>query len=177
MKNIYKALFDFQQDVPVIHKATQGYGYSYADLTEIFKVILPLLKQHGLGFTQLIEGSNLKTILFHVESGETLESVAQIPTDVTLAKMNQYQVMGSAITYFRRYSLSAMLGLITDADTDAYGTQVQQPKQQPKLDPVKNKERYNKAISALANGDATVKQILKVFDVTEEDIISDSNMI
>ena len=35
--------------------------------------------------------------------------------------MNEYQVLGSAITYLRRYSLSAMLGLVTDEDTDAKG--------------------------------------------------------
>ena len=33
---IYKALSDFQNEVPVIHKGTQGYGYSYADLPAIF---------------------------------------------------------------------------------------------------------------------------------------------
>jgi hypothetical protein len=28
MKHLFKALADFQQEVPVIHKATQGYGYT-----------------------------------------------------------------------------------------------------------------------------------------------------
>ena len=32
--------------------------------------------------------------------------------------MNQFQVTGSAITYYRRYSLSAILGLVTDIDND-----------------------------------------------------------
>ena len=38
--------------------------------------------------------------------------------------MNTFQVMGSAITYYRRYSLSAALGLITDKDIDAKGDEV-----------------------------------------------------
>jgi hypothetical protein len=38
--------------------------------------------------------------------------------------MNDFQVLGSAITYMRRYQLSAMLGLVTDKDTDAGGEQV-----------------------------------------------------
>ena len=33
--------------------------------------------------------------------------------------MNEFQVLGSAITYIRRYALSSMLGLVTDKDTDA----------------------------------------------------------
>ena len=45
MKHLFKALADFQQEVPVIHKATQGYGYTYADLPKILEVINPLLKK------------------------------------------------------------------------------------------------------------------------------------
>lgn len=123
MKNIYKAIADFQQEVPVIHKGTSGYGYSYADLPAIFEVINPLMKKHGLGFYQGVEGSAVKTVVFHVESGEQVESSTDIPQGVSLAKMNDFQVLGSAITYIRRYALSAMLGLVTDKDTDASGEQ------------------------------------------------------
>lgn len=119
MKNLFKSLAAFQQEVPTIHKGTQGYGYSYADLPAIFDIINPLLKKHGLGFTQEIEGISLRTTIFHVESGENRTSLAEIPQNVSLAKMNAFQVLGSAITYMRRYALSAALGLITDKDTDA----------------------------------------------------------
>ncbi len=51
LHNIF-AMFDempkaesIQQEVPVIHKGTQGYGYSFADLPTIFNVINPLLKK------------------------------------------------------------------------------------------------------------------------------------
>ena len=124
MIEIYKALAKFQQEVPVIHKGTKGYGYTYADLPAIFEVINPLLKKNGLGFSQPIIGNTIKTIIFHSVSGETLESETEIPKDVTLKGMNQFQVLGSAITYIRRYALSSILGLVTDKDTDAGGTQV-----------------------------------------------------
>ena len=126
MKAIYKALADFQQEVPVIHKGTQGYGYTYADLPAIFEVINPILKKHNLGFTQLLDGDAIKTIIFHTESGENLESSTNIPQNVSLAKMNDFQVLGSAITYIRRYALSSALGLVTDKDTDAGGDQTKQ---------------------------------------------------
>ena len=124
MKNLFKALANFQQEVPVIHKATQGYGYSYSDLTAIFKVINPLLKKHSLGFTQLVGDGAVKTIVFHVESSESIETTTTIPQGVSLKGMNDFQVLGSAITYIRRYAISAMLGLITDKDLDACGEQV-----------------------------------------------------
>jgi len=120
-KHIYKALAEFQQEVKPIYQSSQGYGYKYASLGSIFKVINPLLKKHGLGFTQLLNGEDLTTIVFHIESGESIESNMHIQQNVSLAKMNTFQVLGSAITYYRRYSLSAALGLITDSDIDACG--------------------------------------------------------
>jgi len=120
---IYKALADFQQEVPVIHKGTSGFNYTYADLTTIFEVIKPLLKTHGLGFYQAVDLGYVKTTVFHIESGEEVSSKTFIPTGVSLNKMNDFQVLGSGITYLRRYALSAILGLVTDKDTDASGVQ------------------------------------------------------
>lgn len=126
MKNIYKAIAGFQQEVPVILKETSGYNYQYADLPAIFAVINPLLKTHGLGFYQAVNGTKIKTVVFHIESAETIESETDIPQGVQLNKMNDFQVLGSAITYIKRYALSSLLGLVTDKDTDASGEQVVQ---------------------------------------------------
>jgi hypothetical protein len=165
MKNLFKALAEFQQEVPVIHKATQGYGYTYADLPKIFEVINPLLKKHGLGFTQLInskEGENyLSTILFHVESGESLESNTLIP-QVELKQMNLYQSFGSGTTYFRRYCLSSILGIVTDKDTDAGGEQV---KPEPKKQAIDN-ARFQKAIDAISKGEYTTEELTTKFSLT-----------
>lgn len=124
MKNIFKAIADFQQEVPVILKDVSGYGYKYADLPAIFATINPLMKTHGLGFYQAVNGENIKTVIFHIESGETIESETHIPQGVQLKGMNDFQVLGSAITYIKRYALSSLLGLVTDKDTDASGEQV-----------------------------------------------------
>ena len=82
MKNLFKALAAFQQECPIIHKSTQGYGYSYADLPTILKTINPLLGKHGLGFTQPVDLDTIQTIIFHVESGEQLTSSTLMPSDV-----------------------------------------------------------------------------------------------
>ena len=124
MKNLFKALAGFQQEVPTIHQGTKGYGYTYSNLNTIFKVINPILKKHDLGFTQLIEGTNIKTIIFHTESGESLESITDIPQGVTLKGMNIFQVQGASISYYRRYSISSALGLVTDVDSDATGEEI-----------------------------------------------------
>jgi hypothetical protein len=136
MKNIYKALADFQQEVPVILKDTSGYNYKYADLPAIIEVINPLLKKNNLGFYQAINGTKIKTVIFEVVSGESIESETDMPFDSLVyeestdskgktkfvlrgfEQMNKAQAIGSIITYFRRYSLSSILGLVTDKDTD-----------------------------------------------------------
>jgi hypothetical protein len=124
MKNLIKSLSAFQNECPIIHKDTKGHNYTYADLPQIFSTINPLMKKHGLCFSQLLENDGIRTILFHVESGEQLESFTIIPK-VKLGNMNDFQAMGSGYTYFRRYCLSSILGLVTDKDTDASGVQVQ----------------------------------------------------
>lgn len=128
MKAIYKAVAAFQQEVPVIHKGTKGYGYTYADLPAILEVINPLLNKHGLGFTQPITECGVHTTLFHIESGETIESCTPIPSGVQLKGMNDFQVLGSAITYIRRYALSSILGIVTDKDVDAGWEQTNETK-------------------------------------------------
>ena len=87
---IYKQIAAFQQECPIIHKDTQGYGYSYADLPKIFQVINPILKKHGLGFTQLIQPEGLETIVFSTTDDSYLKSITPIPQGVQLSKMNEF---------------------------------------------------------------------------------------
>jgi len=133
-------------------------------LPTIFDKINPLLNKHGLGFTQLIntheEDNYLNTIIFHVESGETLESNTLIP-QATLKGMNDYQSFGSGVTYFRRYALSSALGLVTDKDTDAAGEQVQITKKE-KL----NTKRFADALIAVQEGKITKDKLIEKFALT-----------
>jgi hypothetical protein len=173
MKNLFKALAAFQQEVPTIHKGTQGYGYTFADLPSIFEVINPLLKKHGLGFTQLICGQSVKTVVFHSESGELIECATDIPQGVQLKGQNEFQVLGSAITYIRRYALSAALGIVTDKDTDAAGEQA--PKEEK---PKENKEdkqwlnigtpEFEKAKAAIQAGTHTLSDVRKKYAVSKK---------
>lgn len=161
MKALFKALANFQQEVPVIHKGTSGYGYTYANLSQIFEVINPLMKKHGLGFSQLIQGGQIETILFHVESGESIRSLTDIPQNVSLKGMNDFQVLGSAITYLRRYSLSSILGLVTDKDTDAGG-------EQKKIVLTEINPNFAKIKEALAKGTHTIEQVKAKYQISNE---------
>ncbi len=179
MKNLFKALASFQSEVPTIHKATKGYGYSYADLPTIFNIINPLLEKHDLGITQLLNsddrGNYINTVVFHTESGESIESNTYIP-DVALKGMNQYQGFGSGVTYYRRYALSCALRLVTDVDNDGSGVQV--AKKSPKntyahVETVVSDKKtmtsaqFEKCLKAISNGTYTVERLHNEFMLTD----------
>lgn len=87
----------------------------YADLPTVIDAIKPALNESGIVFVQAPEPAQpgflaLTTRLLH-ESGEWIESTAVMP----LPKQDP-QGYGSAITYLRRYSLAAAVGLYQDDD-------------------------------------------------------------
>jgi hypothetical protein len=158
-----KSLADFQQGVGTIVKNSKGYGYAYADLAQILTVINPHMRSRGLAFTQIVDKTDLVTILIHVPTGETLESRMEIPQGVELKGMNQYQVLGSAISYLRRYQLAAILGIVTDADNDAAG---EQQTAQPKL----TDERFQAALDAINKGNYKPEDLRKKYSLTDTQI-------
>lgn len=89
----------------------------YADIAAVFEAIRKVLPRHGLAVSQILlptEGkAHVRTMLIH-ESGEWLASECILPPD----RNGGPQGMGSAITYARRYSLSALLGLVSEEDDD-----------------------------------------------------------
>ena len=184
MKHLLKSLAAFQQEVPVLHKATKGHNYTYTELSDIVKAINPLMEKHGLGFTQMInsrDGLNyLKTVIFHAESGETIDSECYIPL-IQLQKMNEYQVTGAGITYFRRYSLSSMLGLVTDKDIDAAGEQIKPEKieNKPVEKQVLSVAQFNKLIGMIQTGTPhekhgvlTIEKSKLLWNLNEEQLLT-----
>jgi hypothetical protein len=72
-------------------------------------------------------------------------------------------VLGSAITYLRRYALSSILGLVTDKDTDASGEQIK------KL-PVIDEKRFQAAIKTILEGTYSIEKLKESFSLTEGQI-------
>jgi hypothetical protein len=89
---------------------------SYADLSSIWTACKEPLSKNGLAIMQTMdvkEGQQvLITTLAH-SSGQWIRSFLPI-----LSEKNNAQGIGSAITYMRRYGLSAMIGITSDDDDD-----------------------------------------------------------
>lgn len=98
-------------------KSNPHFKSRYATLDAINALIKPILAKNKLAYMQDVwtvnDGIAIKTKLIH-ESGESIESsIAIFP-----AAQKTVQAYGSAITYARRYQLSAFLGLTADEDDD-----------------------------------------------------------
>lgn len=89
----------------------------YAGLTDIWAACRQVLPKNGLAVIQTMEEVEgrlrLVTTLAH-KSGQWIKSSLPIITT-----KNDAQGIGSAITYMRRYALSAIVGVVADDDDDA----------------------------------------------------------
>jgi len=110
----------------------------YADLTSVWEACRKPLTDNGLSIVQTLgiagvsEFQVLETILLH-NSGEWISGILKLNP-----VKNDPQGMGSAITYARRYSLAAMVGICPE-DDDGEGAMKRQktePKAEPKAKPV-----------------------------------------
>ena len=119
--NLAKALAAAQAELsPAVKNAQNPHLKNrYADIAAVYDAIRQVLPKHGLSVSQLIlpsEGkAHVRTMLMH-ESGEWLAGECVLPPD----RAGGPQGMGSAITYARRYSLSALVGVVSEDDDDAH---------------------------------------------------------
>lgn len=116
MKELYKALLKFQGLMKPVAKDANNphFDNDYASLAAIVKAATPHLQACGLAFTQVpVEDGRLRTTIFHVESGECVESTMELN-----ATRKDPQGIGSAMTYAKRQALTAMLGIVSEDEDD-----------------------------------------------------------
>ena len=129
-KEIAAAFVAAQAEMPEVtkgRKATVGtYSYTYADLGDVLNAVRPTLVKHGLAVAQDVSRHErmieVVTVIVH-KSGE---SVAFGP--MGFESGSTPQASGSAVTYARRYSLLAALGLATE-DDDGQSAAKDKPRQ------------------------------------------------
>ena len=127
-------LEEVQSEIPTMPKNSQAYGYKYTDLDTITQTIKPILHKHALAYMQSIGSTmqgqaTLTTRLFN-SNGQYIEDTVALPI-ITNTKNNEAQTLGMSITYMRRYTLCAMLGITSEEDVDANAEKKEQPQKQP----------------------------------------------
>lgn len=128
----------------------------YANLEEVINVSKPILAENGLSIVQFPSFSNglvsIETVLLH-ESGEYISDVLSIPVN----KPDE-QGVGKAISYGRRYALSAICGLAQE-DEDGNKPNREVP-EKPFYSEEDFKANYPKWLESISDGKATAEKII-----------------
>lgn len=124
--NLATALAAFQATLPTVAKGNTaripgkegrtGYTYDYADLKDVSETVLPALAAQGLAWVTAIDTNEAGAIvlrwqLIHGASDQVLSG------SVPVGRAGQdWQSLGSSITYARRYTLLAATGVAPGGD-------------------------------------------------------------
>lgn len=153
LEKLAAALAAAQSDFPTVNPDGTGQvgsnrQYKYATLAHVIETVRPILAEHKLAIAQTCEPGEAQTIrltttLMH-DSGQYISGTA-----VLRLANDTPQGYGSAMTYARRYSYAAILGIATEDDDDGHeGSQRQaQPAAQRQ-----RSERQPPAAKSSANG-------------------------
>ena len=124
--NLYTKLKAVKQEIGAISKDSTNpfFKSKYFDINGLLKHVEPLLDKNGLLLLQPIIKGEVFSEIIDVESGESVTSSIPLPN------MEDPQKLGSAVTYYRRYTLQSLLGLQAeddDANAATQATKTQKP--------------------------------------------------
>lgn len=129
--NLYTKFMKVLNEVPnFVTDETAQAGkktYKYLNLATILKTIKPVFEKHGLAFSQRVTSDNTRETRQVIGTVETIifdDKEQMVACSYPFFVTGDPQQVGSAITYARRYSLYAVLGIFPDKDDDgAYAKQ------------------------------------------------------
>lgn len=109
-----------------VRSAKGNYSYRYATLHDLLRTLGPPMADNGLTLIQTLETVykdsgqpfvELKTTLLH-DGGGSISNTWPISAET----LKSAQAAGSALTYYRRYNISTLMGIATDSDDDGRQT-------------------------------------------------------
>lgn len=126
---------------------------AYLDLTELLNHVEPLLWEQNLVLIQPILDGRVCSMILD-EDGKTL-----LESNIPLPDIKDPQKLGSAITYYRRYTLKSLLAI---AEVDDDGNKASRPTAKEVFK--KDSPAWTRAV----NGQVDIAVIEEHFQVTEE---------
>jgi hypothetical protein len=152
---IYQKIIEAKREIGKVAKNAKNphFKNTYADLNALIEAVEPILLEKGLTLLQPIIENKVFSKIIDAESGECVESYIDLPLSVTP------QAMGSAITYYRRYTLQSLLSLQA-VDDDG------QAASQPATKETLTDERFENALRLISEGKYTVEKLKAVYNLT-----------
>jgi hypothetical protein len=125
-------------------------------LNAIIEAVEPILLENGLLLLQPIQGNSVCTQIIDIDSGAKVESCMELPQGLNP------QQQGSAITYYRRYTLQSTLCLQAVDDDGASAS-----KSTPTKPPISD-ERLDGALKSIEAGTYSLEKLKDQFSLTKE---------
>jgi hypothetical protein len=110
--SIYTKLNEFKKEIGAISKDEKNpfFNSKYFDINGLLRHTEPLLQKNGLLLLQPIIKGEVISEIIDIESGESVTSSIALPA------IQDPQKLGSAVTYYRRYTLQSLLSLQAEDD-------------------------------------------------------------
>ena len=159
--NLWFKIWKAKQEIEAVKKNAKNphFKNNYADINALIEAVEPVLLKYNLILMQPIENGHVVTRIIDCESGESVESALMLPA------IQDPQKLGSAVTYFRRYTLQSLMSLQAEDDDANTATQAIKT-QKPKFP----QDRFENGLTKVQNGELTAEQFKKAlegFDLTE----------
>lgn len=122
-----------------LNKTNPHFKSRYADLAAIRDAVVPALAKNDIAIiqpTDIIEGQLVVVTTLVHKSGQFISGIFPVSASANATA----QQIGSAVTYARRYSIAAMVGIAAEEDDDGNAAETI-PRQPAKVQAVKTAEK------------------------------------
>lgn len=152
---IYKKIFEAKKEIGTIVKDSKNpfFKSNYLSLNGLIESIEPLLLKNDLVLLQPIKEGLVCTQIVDINTGEMVESQMMLPN------IQDPQKIGSAVTYFRRYTLQSLLGVNGSDDDGQQATKAVKEQRKPSL----TDDKFEKAKAFTKE---QIQQVLSKFRMT-----------
>jgi hypothetical protein len=159
--SLTQRLLEFQKQINVIKKDAKNphFKNTYATLKQVLSEVKPILSEVGLLITQPIDERGIGTVI--TDGKDSIVSFIPMPNGL------QPQQLGSAISYFRRYTICSLLSLeIDDDDANTTNKAIQTaPIQKPILKA--DTDKFGEAVEYLMKG-GSIDAIKQKYEISNE---------
>ena len=157
--NIYTKLAAVKKEIGAISKDSTNpfFKSKYFDINGLLKHVEPLLDKNGLLLLQPIIKGEVFSEIIDVENGDSVTSSMLLPN------IQDPQKVGSAVTYYRRYTLQSLLGLQAEDDDANAASKATKPKSDKKW-----VNKGDKIWNAAVDKGVKIDELLKHYAVSKD---------
>lgn len=150
--NLLPAWFKVMQEVEPVNKTkfNKIFNSRYATLDDIQAATDPILFEHGLFLTHLLETREgipgVNSILFHADSIEFISAWVGMEAKGVNKAQTDIQALGANVTYIKRYARASLFGVMLNDDDDGNRSQQKPTRKKETVTKKETPEEYQQRV-------------------------------